>query len=1183
MKLKKLGLQGYKTFASRTNFEFDEGITAIVGPNGSGKSNIADAIRWVLGEQSYSMLRGKRTTDMIFAGSQQRSRAGMAQAILTLDNSDGWLPIDYTEIEIGRRAHRSGDNEYLLNGHKVRLRDITDLLAKSGLAQRTYTVIGQGLVDQALSLRADERRMLFEEAAGVSHYKQRRAETLRRLEETTHNLERVQDIIAEIRPRLSTLRRQASRAQNYEQVAADLRHLLQIWYGFRWEENKEELRKARFESETSRAAWVETRDKQLQLQETLDWDRRALNRLQEESAALESEREQIRERLENARRVVAVLSERQSLLKRQLDEHAEELPALEAQRKSAAEQLEKAMVELKLAQEEMDAQHAELRSFEAGFLTQQVEIERWQENLASLRQEKSKVTDALSQSKGRVAQLVSQLRERLSDAGDEPDLSGLTEEIKSYEARVEDEQQNLTEIQHRQLVQEQKRQAIQKELEEARSRKDQLAAELAELKQEMAGVTTRLEILERTEANERAVPTEVANLGQLADIPDVPERYQGAIRAALGRHFLAWILRDEQAIWKLHELPVESRIAAIVENSGLDAGFERPTLPSNEHIIGWADQLITANTDHIELARRVLNRILIVSDARVAYKIADSMPPGSIAVSVDGFVAHSGGLIELGAGQLDAAEQARKAERKKAKDSLAELESTQTELVANLVEIDDQVKMLQASHDQQNAILEDLKKEERNTAASLNKAQATQNLALQRLEFQRTEARRNRDYIERLEARISEQKSTIQEYEISVSRLDLSLEEGQRRLAQLPVSESTETRKQLEQGVESARTILAGRQAVIDSRQATLNQVADQLRRRSARYQELQKRWAASELTVKETELAALQKEMTSLRQKLQPLRKQLADRQRKLAQLEQELSGLQRTSHEAETRYTQARIDLTQHESKIENLKERIQADLGLVALTYDDDEPIQSPLPIAEIVETLPVVDSLPDDIEESIRRYRGQLNRIGAINPEAPAEYNELLNRYEFLVRQTEDLSATEQRLREVIADLDDLTSRAFAETVEKVDDVFGEVFRRLFGGGSAQLALTDPDDLTITGVDIVARLPRRREQGLALLSGGERSLTAAALIFALLKVSPTPFCVLDEVDAMLDEANINRFREVLAELSQRTQFIVITHNRGTVQVAESVYGVSMGADSVSQVISIKPEDYIRQHSR
>ena len=1180
MKLKRLTLQGYKTFASRTNFEFDEGITAVVGPNGCGKSNIADAIRWVLGEQSYSTLRGKRTTDMIFAGSQQRARAGMAQAILTLDNSEGWLPIDYSEIEIGRRAHRSGDNEYLLNGQKVRLRDITDLLAKSGLAQRTYTIIGQGLIDQALSLRADERRLLFEEAAGVSHYKQRRAETLRRLQETAHNLERVQDIIAEIRPRLNTLRRQANRARNHEQVAADLHHLLQLWYGYRWEQAKRCLREARQESKDARKIWVEARRGQLKLQERLDAERRELNKSQDQLRQLELDRDEIRDSFENVRREVAVLSERKALLKRQLDEQAGELPALEVQKESASGELEQAMADLKLAQDEMVQQQAELKSFEANFLTHQVEIDRWQQNVSKTQSEVRQTADALAQAKGRVAQIASQLRERMAEAGHELDLTAAEDETRSLESQVATKQDELAQIQGEITDQGREKQRITTALAESRSAIAEREAELATLDQQIVGLASQLEILNQPVADRINPPAGLPNLGQLADIIEIPDAYQKALRAALADRILTWILVDDRALWSLYDASGEGRLSAIARNE--IAEYDRPQLPSERNVIGWADELVTAGKENIRLVRLLLGRILVVRDAMDAYRIAGSLPPGSLAVSSDGFVVHAGGLVELGAGKEGAAQLARLERRQSAMNDVARLRSVRTALAGEIAGAAEQLLKLEYEFERNNAEGAQLDEQQRNGASSLTQAQAVHRLALQRLEFGRSNALRTRQTIERLEQRISDGKATVAEYETSVARLSLTLEESQMRLEKLPVSESAEARRQLQQSTQSARTILAGRQAVVDSRQTTLRQLTDQLRRRQVRFEELQGRWLASELPAKEAELLALQEEMETLRQHLEPLRKRITESQAEATKLDGELSELQRGSHNSETRYTQARIDLTQQESLIESLQERIQTDLGLVALTYDDDQPAQSPLPMAEVVEELPVVDSLPEDIEESIRRSRGQLNRIGAVNPDAPVEYDETLTRHDFLVQQTGDLSATKERLREVIDDLDDLTSRAFAETVEKVNGVFGEVFKRLFGGGSAQLALTDPDDLTVTGVDILARLPRRREQGLALLSGGERSLTAAALIFALLKVSPTPFCVLDEVDAMLDEANVNRFRELLTELSEHTQFIVITHNRGTVQVAESVYGVSMGADSVSQVISIKPEDYIRQHS-
>jgi chromosome segregation protein len=366
----------------------------------------------------------------------------------------------------------------------------------------------------------------------------------------------------------------------------------------------------------------------------------------------------------------------------------------------------------------------------------------------------------------------------------------------------------------------------------------------------------------------------------------------------------------------------------------------------------------------------------------------------------------------------------------------------------------------------------------------------------------------------------------------------------------------------------------------VDSRRATLQQVERQRQRLQDRLADLRRQQQASQFTDEEINLQALQKEAARLDETLQPLQDELSKNRRQIAQVEEETAVINKLTHERETHYTQAKITLSQTETAVHGLQDRIKADLGLVALSYDQDQTGPTPLPIGEVVQQLPIVTELPDDIESAIQNYRGQMQRMGAINPDAPQEYEEVAERHDFLSQQVEDLTLTDAQLREVIAELDTLTSRAFADTVEKVNQVFGDTFTQLFGGGAARLLLTDPDDLTISGVDIIARLPNRREQGLGLLSGGERSLTAAALIFSLLKVSPTPFCIMDEVDAALDEANINRFRELLRELSLKTQFIVITHNRGTVQAAQTIYGISMGDDSASQMISIKPEEYVKQ---
>ena len=363
----------------------------------------------------------------------------------------------------------------------------------------------------------------------------------------------------------------------------------------------------------------------------------------------------------------------------------------------------------------------------------------------------------------------------------------------------------------------------------------------------------------------------------------------------------------------------------------------------------------------------------------------------------------------------------------------------------------------------------------------------------------------------------------------------------------------------------------------MDSRRSTLNPLQGQLERLQTRRAELEQQLLALDTDKWTAESDKLRQQITHVDNALKPTQQQLAAYRTELLAVQKEAAGLQRAAHEHETRYTQTQVRFTQQESQIESLRERINADLGLVALRFDEDHAGPTPLPIEDIFEELPKTEELPKDIEKNIQRLRGQLQRMGGVNPDAPQEFQETEQRFEFMTQQVADLQDTEEQLRTVISELDDLTSRAFAETVEKVNAVFGQTFTQLFGGGSARLVLTEPDNLTISGVDIVARLPNQREQGLALLSGGERSLTASALIFSLLKVSPTPFCVMDEVDAALDEANINRFRDILRELSLNTQFIVITHNRGTVQVANTIYGVSMQPDSASQVISIRPEEY------
>jgi chromosome segregation protein len=1054
---------------------------------------------------------------------------------------------------------------------------LTTLLAQSGLAERTYTIIGQGLIDQALSLRADERRALFEEAAGITHYKNRRAETLRRLEETRRNLERVNDILTEIKPRLNSLRRQANRAQNYEHVAADLRHHLRTWYGYQWEKVRKEVRTKRFDSEELGKEWEAARRQLLILQDSLEVQRKQAVRLDRQLIETEEFRENARRNYEERRRQVAILEERLTQLDEQRKQNDSEIPNLESQRDAASLELQEAISQLNEAQANLEQEKNEVRLFESstgGLFNQSRQL---REDVSNFETEKSQYLEALALAKGKLAQMQQrQLELDMLDKGD-AELSQSEIEIQKQIQNLERANANLEELRTKRDRLTQLIGARNHEIDKLKLQIAERESQLLELRGRVArlqGQWKHLNQLKSEQQNQEFHST--VHLTRLLDKIRTPSSYRVAVESAITYRLNALLIADEDNLWQLDKAAGPMRYVAAVKGA-ISPPSSLP-LPDDDKVVGWASELLETDDETHDLVKLLLGRVLIVEDAMTAYKLAHELPSGSVAATIEGFVAHAGGLVEKNLTNTESSilnlEQERQNTKKELDSFLQAMENSQAqleELQTKFQQIEKDATARENELNRLNQLFQDAKLNAGTLQHELDLGRQRQALITDKLAERSRESSALTERIELLSVEIAQ-------IEEMVSNSGDALRKAREELGKLPLDESANQRELLQQRLDASVTIVAGRQAVIDSRRATLNQLVDQIARQLRRRQQLHDQINQLDLEGQRVSLKKEKLKLDTLVSELRPHKRQLADTRANLEALEVQLAEHRRRNHDLETSYTEARIKAAESRNHLETIRERITADLGLVALTYDESEASQSPLPMADVVEQLPEVTELPKDIEETIQRYRGQLNRMGSINPDAPAEFKETQARYDFLVQQMNDLENTQNQLRGVIAELDDLTSRAFADTVKRVDAIFGDVFRRLFGGGSAQIVLTQPDDLTITGVDIIARLPRRREQGLALLSGGERSLTAAALVFALLKVSPTPFCVLDEVDAMLDEANVNRFRDMLDELSQQTQFIVITHNRGTVQAAESVYGVSIGSDSTSQVISIRPEDYV-----
>ena len=1193
-RLKSLELQGYKTFANRTLFEFADTITAIVGPNGSGKSNITDSMRWVLGEQSFSLLRAKRSEDMIFSGSEKRSRSGMASATITFDNSDGWLPIDFSEVAITRRAFRDGQNEYRINGQRVRLRDVSELLGQSGLAERTYTVIGQGLVDAALSLRADERRRLFEEAAGIGLHRSRREEALRRLETTRRNLDRVNDILAELRPRLRSLERQSKRAAEYEQVRADLRVLLREWYGYHWHRSQMDLAEAR--------KFAQEQDNKLQLAG------QSLEKKEEEAGELRKHLQFLRSNLNGWHRELSELHTTRESINRELAVIEERVRSFIQQQDSARNELLSSEEEIKYHQEQLDFVLKDVERLENELNEARTELENARNNLKQLQQERNKVEAELNEIREKLSDLNSRhgkLQARISERHTQLErtrdgLASVMKALSDTEIEYQKAQEGLesarqtqkrSQLAYHQAVE--KLTDHQNKIENAESQRKNILDKRSSILAELVGLKTQLSVLEQAEKsltgygqgtqvlikaarNKRLQGT----LGALSNHLQVPADLERAISSVLGE-FLDAVLLGAEPKTALDLLNEQGKRGVLLPLNNIQRLPERPKLEQSTDVVGIAADFVKVSPEFQRVVDLLLGRVVVVRSRAAAQRVLQKHAHVSRAVTLQGEVFYaSGPIITSGDGDKSGDQNLLGRARQH-----REVRARQDSLKVEASELDGQLEQ----NEKQLAILH---KEEKEYIASSNTAheeldEAESAVSRADAVLQGLEKQLNWQHEQQVRMQSEIQQGEKQALDISaeLTKLDEELNEVRLILTDKTNSLAALTLDEYQSQVSHWNTLLAVSESSLQDakkrkaeRIDALQKIEDQRKNMNSRLGETVQ--ALQEMKDNQDVLSInqthIQDQIKEYRDLIDPAEEELKGVEQQQIEFQKEEIAARQKLSKAEHSHAQARISLAKHQDALDSLRHRIEDDFGLVAFEYVEQISGPTPLPLEGMVEQLPFIDKLSIGIEANIKRQRAQLRRMGAINPEAQAEYQEVNERYNFLTSQMADLEKAEEDVRQVINELENLMEREFRRTFDSVAGVFRETFVRLFGGGAARLVLTDPEDLTSSGIDIEARLPGRRTQGLALLSGGERSLTATALIFSLLKVSPTPFCVLDEVDAMLDEVNVGRFRELLRELSQNTQFVIVTHNRNTVQVADIIYGVTMSRDSVSQILSLKLDE-------
>jgi chromosome segregation protein len=1101
-------------------------------------------------------------------------------------------------VAVTRRAYRDGQNEYLLNGQKVRLRDISELLAQSGLSERTYSIIGQGLIDNSLALRPDERRKLFEEAAGIGLYRGRRNESLNRLEVTRRNMERVNDILAELEPRIHILERQAKKAIDYERIKADLRLVLKEWYGYHWFKSQEEITESREYQEKQEQHLAEVKGKHEEINKQIgnirfeiQTYRERINELHARASSLHNEKEAISKDL-------AVREERLRSLTEQVYSYELDITRLEEEIQAGKASLDEISEESVIIKEELAAaieKESTLREKIRDIQSSRDGIDK------VIRDIRTKILNLENNSIKSQAQVEEKNNRKLTLQNSLTAMTKSIDELEkvykkgiqeflTQEMEIKDIQKNLSQVEEN-LEEKIKKSDV------AKTEINLLYNEKQILEQTASKLRMEIEMLEQAEQNLVGYPSGAKSLLQsirkgdlggfasaLSSQMIVAEEYEHAIGVALGEFADAILLNKNSEPDKallILESEQNGRTAIIPE--GWIKSTAKIKNPDKQGCIGVALDLISYPDELKGFYELLLSRVLIISERKYARGIIQEIPDDVTLVTLKGEIFYPNGKIIGGKGTSNT--------HISRPRQISDLRNKLDKITPELENASEVLSVKQNDYDALLSLIKEKSEEKRNLDVRFTRVNndfqnisALQEKSKRQLDWNSSQHSSIQKDISGIIEEVEYLTKAIEENKQEVIGLNSSIKEKYSELNQLNIDD-------LRRDLSYLQTTIAVNRRALDEINKRINEKSEQTKNGILALELIREKFDKNKSAISDMESSKkdskeieVQKNLVleDLQREIEPAEAKLKEHEKKYNNLLVVEESNQQLVNNAEKYNTQAQMDLFRKKESIDALRRRIEEDFGLVDFDYGEEVSGPTPLPIEGMVEQLPFVKEITPELEENITRQKSMLRRLGSVNPEAKEEYDSTKERFDFLTQQINDLNLAEQNLRQILADLDTLMKSEFQKTFIAVSEEFPKMFNKLFGGGSARLDLSNPDDLNESGIEVHARLPGKREQELTLLSGGERSLTAVALIFALLKISPTPFCVLDEVDAMLDESNVGRFRELLLELSQDIQFILVTHNRNTVQAANVIYGVTMGRDSTSQMVSLKldevPEDIL-----
>ena len=1177
MYLKNIEVQGFKSFANKINFQFHNGITGIVGPNGSGKSNVADAVRWVLGEQRVKQLRGASMQDVIFSGTENRKPLSYAVVAITLDNSDHQLAIDFDEVTVTRRLYRSGESEYLINGAPCRLKDVNELFYDTGIGKEGYSIIGQGQIDRILSGKPEERRELFDEAAGIVKFKRRKAAAQAKLENEKQNLVRVNDILAELEKQVGPLERQAEVARTYLRKKEELKTLDVNVFLLENNRLREQLASAEEKYNLASSDLSDTTERYEQIKEEYQ-------QIQEEIENLDAAIEEARSSVTDAGLMRGKLEGEMNVLKEQINSAKGSETHLTNRKNTLQEEIaskEKDKEELLQEKGETDRQAKELT---ATADEMRAKLEAIQEKVEQLNNQiedgKNTIIGELNQRAtiksrmGRFDTMMEQVNIRKAELNSrllraKSDESARVESLKQMEAEFEVISGEMQALNEKQAETELKLGDLRETLtrKDAKLRENQSAYHMERSKLEtLTNLTERYEgyggsvkkVMEQKE-KEKGI------IGVVADIIKVEKKYETAIETALGGNIQNIVTDNEDTAKKMIQYLKDNKLgrATFLPLTSITnpQEFKTPEVLEEKGAIGMADGLVQIDKKYSDVAKAMLGRIVVIDNVDNAVKIARKYDYGIRMVTLEGELLVPGGAISGGAFKNNSNLLGRRRE-------VDELEKRVKQLLATVDAINREIDETKANRNKLRMELEALKADIQRKSIEQNTARLNIAQARERMEEEAEGAASLRQEEKEIEGQLSQirnDKESIQK-ELADSE---ALEKTTQEQILVMQQEMEEQRK----AESEAAALVAEWDLKVETmrqtqgfKQANVDRIDGEIERSRAELDEI---------------LAALeenQREVERKRQNITEIEKTIAasydaqnESEGKLKETvarKEELSEKQKTFFQRREELAERMTGLDKEVYRLNSQKERLEESLES-QINYMWDE--------YEI--TLSDASSLRDEnmtdlssMKREISSLKDQIKKLGDVNVNAIEDYRNLMERFEFLKTQHDDLVEAEKTLESIILELDTAMRKQFTEKFAEINREFDKVFKELFGGGKGTLELMEDEDILEAGIRIIAQPPGKKLQNMMQLSGGEKALTAIALLFAIQNLKPSPFCLLDEIEAALDDSNVGRFAKYLHKLTKNTQFIVITHRRGTMEQVDRLYGITMQEKGVSTLVSV-----------